>query len=229
MRWRVAALSVTTEQIPRPTTASVSSGSSGRRSRPRPARSSRRSGVWIAADGPIRVLALGGLIRSSEGSRSGGSKRLRRSRDEALGLAEPLRGDQPRDGRRGFRSEAALLDRHRDHDRPRRIGEVAHVPGLVFLAHVFGRARLPVHRMPQLLTRRRRSQASSSAATFARHAAFGTRPVISVGRSIPVCAPTPSSFAMFWMTEPWLLASSPVSKKYVSEDTFSASTSPTAP
>ena len=56
--------------------------------------------------------------------------------------------------------------------------------------------------MPQLLTCLRRSHASSSAATLARHARSGTSPVISLGRSMPVDSPTPSLCAMFWITLP---------------------------
>ena len=41
---------------------------------------------------------------------------------------------------------------------------------------------------------------------FARQARSGTTPVISLGRSMPVCWPTPSLCASFWITLPWLLA-----------------------
>jgi len=43
-----------------------------RRSSSGPARSSRRSGGWIAADGPIGLLTVEGLMRSWRGSRSRG-------------------------------------------------------------------------------------------------------------------------------------------------------------
>jgi len=46
---------------------------------------------------------------------------------------------------------------------------------------------------------------------------------------MPVGWPIPSLWAMSWMIGPCGLASLPTSKKYVSEETFSACTSPTAP
>ena len=116
---------------PSPITASVSSGSSGRRS--------------------VRAPGAGSCAR---GARSGGCDRAQRAQSvfelpatNFLRLAEPLRGDQARDRRGRFGAEAALLDGHRDHDRALRVADVAHVPGLVFLADVFGGAGLAVHRV----------------------------------------------------------------------------------
>src|ERR1700730_14620409 len=137
MRLRVAALSVTIEQTPSPITASVSSGSSGSRRVLARDCSSGPWAAWIAVDGPIRLVAFGGLI----GFRARGSKCPGVSGHELLGLAEPLRGHQASDRRRGFRPEAALLDRHRQQDRAIGVGDVAHVPGLVFLADMLRRSR----------------------------------------------------------------------------------------
>ena len=60
-----------------------------------------------------RVAALLGRL-----DRARPSVVLARSREEDLRQPEPLREHQPRRGRRGGGAEAALLDRHRDHDRP---------------------------------------------------------------------------------------------------------------
>src|ERR1035437_10515554 len=72
-------------------------------------------------------------------------------------------------------------------------------------------------------------QRSSSVFSAFRQRESGITPLSSLGRSMPVVEPIPSLRAMLWITAPWALARSPASKKYVSEETFSACTRPTAP
>src|SRR5665213_4049692 len=145
MRSRVAAPSVITEAIPRPSTASVSSGSSGSPRRVPALDSGVCSGAWITEE-PSGVGLEGGFIAWWSWCLEG-SKCMGRSGNELLGLTEPPRGDQPGNRRRGFRAEAALFHGHRDHDRPVGVADVGHVPGLVFLPGMFRGARLAVDRV----------------------------------------------------------------------------------
>src|SRR5919198_311857 len=117
MSLAVAPVRMTSDAAHSPTTASSRIGSKGSAS------PIGRAGAAAGTSSTSRigVLTEGGVI----------SERVRFPGHELDLLPVPLRHDRPRDRRRGGRAPAAVLDRHRDDDRPRPVVDEAHVPRLV--------------------------------------------------------------------------------------------------
>src|SRR3954447_22658563 len=95
-----------------------------------------------AAVGSATFSIVGAVVRAVV--RGGISAGVRLAGNERLLLAEPLREHHAGDGRGGLGAEAAVLDGHREDDRPALVRHEAHVPRLVVAAVALGRARLAV-------------------------------------------------------------------------------------
>src|SRR5829696_3867848 len=128
----VAPAMIISEQAIRPSTARVSSGSSGS--------SARWAIAWLtpARSGATSSTGLMGL----EAGTVDISACCRGSADELLLDPEPLRQDQAGHRGCGLGAEAAALDGHGDHEGAARVGRVGDVPGLVLLAGTLRRAGL---------------------------------------------------------------------------------------
>src|SRR5436190_9109699 len=117
----VAPLMATTEQMTRPMAASVSSGSMRSRSWRGTSGGGGSDAGWMGVTG----------LTGSEGGRVAGLAGVRV-------LVVPALHDGAHRRRRSLRAEPALLDGRRDDDRPRRVGDEAHVPGLVAVVAALG-------------------------------------------------------------------------------------------